>query len=689
MGAHRLRLMDRASKHHAIGMLSDILRPIAPWLESPEVQEIMVNGPDDVWIEEGGVTKRLEVSLNEISIGSAIDVLARIVGKTADKNGPNAIIDARLEGLRFAAALETVSSNGPSICIRRHNPVLLSMEDYVRMGALDPIRAQVIREAVANRKNILVSGGTSSGKAQPLDALVLTPGGFVQMGSLRVGNKVLTPEGKAVVIRGVYPQGQKEVFRITFRDGRTSESCGEHLWRVWTRTSVWSSKKKRKERSVGWRVIPLREVIRRVEERRSLFGRLAVPTVAPYAIEYAPEELPIPPYTLGVLIGDGNVTGSPPVVSSADQYVLDRIMAELPGFGFKWRGGVDFRQQPTRRTKISALRVSLEELGLFGLTCERKFIPERYKRGTVAQRCALVQGLMDADGFVSKNGGIQYATSSERLAADLQDVIWSLGGCATVSVKQPTFTGTDGRKKHGRLSYVLNISHPVPNQLVSLPRKLERIKPRQRYWRLGISKIESVGYKDCQCISIDSEDGLYVTDNYVVTHNTTALNAMIAMIGADERVLSIEDTRELRIEVPNWVALEANEQAHISIRHLVKLALRYRPDRIIVGEVRGPEAFDLMQAMNTGHDGGLATIHANSARDALSRLEGLVLTTPDVDWPLEAIRDQIGRTFDYVIHLERTKVDGRAIRRFAEIAAIRQYDHGRRDYELSVVKGES
>lgn len=150
---------------------------------------------------------------------------------------------------------------------------------------------------------------------------------------------------------------------------------------------------------------------------------------------------------------------------------------------------------------------------------------------------------------------------------------------------------------------------------------------------------------------------------------TTYVNALIGLISPDERVVTIEDTVELKVLVPNRVSLESNEQSGVTTRMLIKLALRYRPDRIIVGEVRGGEAYDLLQAANTGHDGCIATLHANSAFDALSRLETMILQA-DVNWPHAAICAQIARTFDYVVFMHRQ----RGIRRLAEIIQLQDYD---------------
>lgn len=154
---------------------------------------------------------------------------------------------------------------------------------------------------------------------------------------------------------------------------------------------------------------------------------------------------------------------------------------------------------------------------------------------------------------------------------------------------------------------------------------------------------------------------------------TTFFNALIKEIDPSERILTIEDTQELQVVSPNWVALEANHQKGISARELLKLSLRYRPDRILVGEVRGGEAYDLMQAANTGHDGVMATLHASSAAKGLSRLENLIMTA-DLNLPSHAIRHQIADTFNYVIFLARRN-GRRGIEQLLEINGYDQQQH--------------
>ena len=146
------------------------------------------------------------------------------------------------------------------------------------------------------------------------------------------------------------------------------------------------------------------------------------------------------------------------------------------------------------------------------------------------------------------------------------------------------------------------------------------------------------------------------------TGKTTILNAVSAFIPSNERILSIEDPIELKLQQRHVISMEARPpniegRNQVTQRDLVRNALRMRPDRIIVGEVRGPEAFDMMQAMNTGHEGSLTTVHANSTRDALSRIENMILMA-GLDLPVRAIREQIGSALHLMIHLVRFS-DGR------------------------------
>jgi pilus assembly protein CpaF len=155
---------------------------------------------------------------------------------------------------------------------------------------------------------------------------------------------------------------------------------------------------------------------------------------------------------------------------------------------------------------------------------------------------------------------------------------------------------------------------------------------------------------------------------------TTLLNALSSFIGEEERVVTIEDAAELRLQQPHVVRLESRPagvegRGEVSIRELLRNSLRMRPDRIVIGEVRGPEALDLLTALNTGHDGALSTVHANSPADALSRLETLALMA-GVGLPHAAVAEQVQRGVDLVVHLERRPDGTRLVTEIAEVVGV-------------------
>jgi Flp pilus assembly CpaF family ATPase len=156
---------------------------------------------------------------------------------------------------------------------------------------------------------------------------------------------------------------------------------------------------------------------------------------------------------------------------------------------------------------------------------------------------------------------------------------------------------------------------------------------------------------------------------------TTFLNALAGKVPADDRVLTIEDTMELKLSVPNQVRLLSNKDKGVTTQHLVALALRFRPDRIFVGEVRFGEAFDMLQALNTGHDGGMASLHASSARSALSPGEhGFARHPPGSGWKLDDMRKLIADCIHYVVHMKRTG-EMRHVSEIIEIKGFRDNDY--------------
>jgi hypothetical protein len=384
--------------------------------------------------------------------------------------------------------------------------------------------------------HMLVLGTTGSGKAQPTDAKVHTPTGWRLMGDIQVGDLVSIPAGGSAKVTGVFPQGELEIFKVTFADGRSTEACGNHLWEV--HHKHWNGKYKEGVSRAGAarpRVLKTHEIATLLEKNKGTFSvRL------PEALELPKADLPLHPYLLGLLIGDGNFSGNRLRFSSADEELVEAVAETLPDSleltqyasdrktDHEIRFKPEFRQVGGRNVDGSyvsnPVRLALRDLGLDGKTSIDKFIPDLYKNGSVEQRLLLLRGLMDSDGHAGKVGSISFSSSSPQLAKDVQDLVRSLGGIAKMSTKIPTYTH-NGEKKQGAQSYLVHIRHPEPDSLFALERKKERCESYQYAdsLKLGIVSIESVGFKQAQCIMVDHVDHLYVTDDYVVTHNTEML----------------------------------------------------------------------------------------------------------------------------------------------------------------------
>ena len=341
------------------------------------------------------------------------------------------------------------------------------------------------------------------GKAQPLWAEVQTPHGPREMGDLIVGDVVFGANGRPTQVTGVYPQGVKKVYRITFRDGSVTHCCGEHLWEV-RAPKLWRHKRPK--------VMSTQELISHREQAKGglyFHVRLCGPLYYPFL------PLPIPSYTLGALIGDGCFRGKSVGITSADAEVISQLQSEVPD-GYVWRviASDPIEWSCVRKKKRKAkndLKRGLDDLGLWGLKSVDKFIPDAYLYNHEAERWDLLQGLMDTDGTVSKAGAASYSTVSPQLASDVARLVESLGGTALVA---------RACRKSGN-SYLVSVWFEDTARCFRLTRKKDRIRERTKF-RFGrrIVSIEPAGDHECQCISVSNKDGLYLTDHCIVTHNT-------------------------------------------------------------------------------------------------------------------------------------------------------------------------
>lgn len=371
----------------------------------------------------------------------------------------------------------------------------------------------------------IVAARPKMGKAQPKwSKVLLADGSWKAIGDLKIGDHLASVDGAPSRVNGVFPQGIKPIYEVTFSDGRHTHSCGEHLWQV-------GNRKWREDRVMSLDEISV------LLEKPSMRKRLYVPMVSG---EFGEGRLPIPPYALGALLGNGEFPEVGGVrFSTADPETLTNLEVDLPGVNVKWSSEYSYRLN-SRSGNSAWLRDALRDLGLIGKGSPEKFIPEPYMRAGREDRLALLQGLMDTDGWSEKKGCALFGTSSEQLAMDVQDLARSLGYVVNLSAPRTKMFTHNGEKKEGLPAYVMSISGEARPDLFRLQRKRERCSDRGS--RLSIAAIESAGSEDCVCISVSHSSRLYVTDDYIVTHNT-AFATNVALNVAEEHsvlILSME-----------------------------------------------------------------------------------------------------------------------------------------------------
>jgi hypothetical protein len=381
--------------------------------------------------------------------------------------------------------------------------------------SMKPHQVDVTRYALRRGRAALFLD-TGLGKALAADSPVLTPDGWIPIGSLTVGQNVIGSDGNPYPVTGVYPQGIRKLFRVKFSDGADIVCDSEHLWAVNT--------KLRRSRGMPNRIMTLDAIVS--EGLKDQGGRRHfIPVVAP--VQFSDAALPIDPYTLGALIGDGGLTHGTPCITTDDEIVSFLV---LP-LGVTAKRSSETEQSVCTwylsrdGTGSNALTEALESIGLNGHYSYEKFIPRVYKFSSVAQRFALLQGILDTDGSVSsqKEGTctIEYSTSSEQLSYDVAHLVRSLGGITTTRVRlAPKYTH-NGEVRTGRPSYRMTIQMPGTICPFRLQRKAAIWRPRMKYQpNRSIVSVDSAGEGEAVCISVASPDRLFVAKDFVVTHNT-------------------------------------------------------------------------------------------------------------------------------------------------------------------------
>ena len=362
------------------------------------------------------------------------------------------------------------------------------------------------------------------GRAQPVFTKVLTPTGFRPIGELRVGDSVIGSDGCPAEVLGVYPQGFKEIYRVHTQDGSSTLATGDHLWSVYTPED--------RRRGKPPRVLQTKEMIGNL--RKTHNHRYELPLLrAPVSFESRP--VPLDPYALGLLLGDGCITCSTtPSFATNDPELAEALGRLIPGIEVRRKSEVDYVLNRVTRpgeviTIANPVTAATRQLGLAGTRSDTKFIPEDYLFNSPDVRLAVLQGLLDSDGGpVTQQGRtcrIQFGTASDRLRDDVAFLVQSFGGVVYQRTRK-----AEGRKPglahgggvhHRSDAHILDIRLPEGVAPFRLARKVAKYNATGggRPMRF-VHRIEPAGTEEAVCIQVAAADSLYVTEDFLLTHNT-------------------------------------------------------------------------------------------------------------------------------------------------------------------------
>lgn len=350
------------------------------------------------------------------------------------------------------------------------------------------------------------------GKAQPLSSLILTPNGWRLMGELKVGDKVYAYDGSEVKITAIFPQGKKPICKVYTSDGSYTECCEEHLWFTQTIPELQYSKANNIQNGVK---TLLSGSVKQLKDINPI-EQHAIPTVLP--IEFESKKVKIDPYLIGVMLGQSSYLPISNEIIGISKSIISNIKKiNDPLYSFEindihsiWLNEEDYFNQ------------ELQNLQLHNKGMLQRFIPEIYQNGSIEQRVHLLQGFLDCNGKVDKKRKSIFSYCfSAKLAADIKNIVLSLGGIC--SIKEMDTVKHFPQHSYFEKLFSLKITLPyfgfLPFRLENKNNDFLSIK-HVRTLRT-ITEVEKIGDKECQCIMIDHPSHLYITNDFIVTHNTS------------------------------------------------------------------------------------------------------------------------------------------------------------------------
>jgi len=386
------------------------------------------------------------------------------------------------------------------------------------------------------------SSAKGGGFAQPVSEPVLTPDGFVPMGTLKVGDTVVGSDGQPTLVTGVFPLGTQQVFEVKFRDGGSTRATAEHLWEV---------------QSDNQRCLGGSSVVHTFELATRKGGH-SVPTVQPIPGKLLP--LPIDPYVLGAILGDGSFSKKRTHLWDFTGEVASNIRKshyKVAGKGIRGH------------YSIPGILAEVRGLGLMGKKSRDKFVPDMYLRATIRQRLSMLRGLMDTDGTTSDTRA-SYATTSPHLRDNVVELVRSLGGLTSVSTTNTPF----GPAWDVYL-------YDLPFNPFRMPSKAHKYAPSGNTHPRRVVSVELVGEEEVQCISVGAPNNLYVTKDYIVTHNSESDVVMGAWRpGRDPYLGEVAQAQQANLFYINVLKNRVTGELRNELRFTLDNAMRIRTERV-------------------------------------------------------------------------------------------------------------
>lgn len=371
-------------------------------------------------------------------------------------------------------------------------------------------------KTMSKSDSIILANEMGTGKALWEYSKVLTPNGWIYIKDLQINDDIINSDGLVSKVVGVFPQGIKELYKITFSDNSNVICCDEHLWNVQSTNHRYRNSPYRTKITNELRKTPL--------QYKNGNNKWYIPTIKPIQNFNNNYKFIIDPYIMGCLLGDGHFHKKYITFSSADIDIIKHIKELCPNeitLSKNKTSKYDYLFINKTKNTINIFNREIIKLGLYNKLSNSKFIPTEYKLSNIQDRIKLLQGLMDTDGWsLKRDHNLQYGTTSEKLKDDVIFLINSLGGTVTVSIKKPKYTYKD-IIKNGLLFYILTIKLPDDITPFTLKRKLITRKRKVKYVPYkAIKSIEYYKKDNAVCISTNSKDELFITDGFNLTHNT-------------------------------------------------------------------------------------------------------------------------------------------------------------------------